>query len=336
MNHPSGLSEGTLRVYRLRVSHPTDSTAGLARRAGLAREAVVRAEGELSALGLLRPSPAGGWVAVAPESAAEDLLTTEEQEILRRQIAVAATRTRLHSLSGHFLEARSLRSAPGDIETIEGLENIRAVLSDLARECRHSLDSMQSGRRVSEEAIRASIPLDLAHLERGVAIRTLLPRSARGDRAAVQYATLIRDAGAHVRCAGVLPSRMLIYDGTRAVLPLDVEDTARGAVVIRDPAVMAFLRRLFDHFWERSEGFPDPDADPGEAAPSGSARDVLLLLASGHTNEEIAERLGTSPRTVVRTVTELMERLGADSRFQAGVLAAERGWLDDPGPEDDG
>ncbi|MQS07662.1 helix-turn-helix transcriptional regulator [Streptomyces alkaliphilus] len=334
MNHPSGLPEDTLRVYRLRVSHPTDSTAGLARRSGLPREAVARAEGELSALGLLRPSPAGGWVAVAPESAAEELLAAEEQEILRLQITVAATRARLHSLSGHFLEARSLRTVPGDIETVEGLENVRAVLADLARGCRRSLDSMQSGRRVSEEAIRASLPLDLAQLERGATIRTLLPRSARADRAAVQYATRIREAGAQVRCAGVLPSRMLIYDGTGAVLPIDVDDTARGAVVVRDQALMAFLRRLFDHFWEHSEDFLDPGGAPGDAAPRGPARDVLLLLATGRTNEEIAERLGTSPRTVVRTVTELMERLGADSRFQAGVLAAERGWLDAPDPED--
>ncbi|MET8630960.1 LuxR C-terminal-related transcriptional regulator, partial [Kitasatospora sp. NPDC004669] len=49
--------------------------------------------------------------------------------------------------------------------------------------------------------------------------------------------------------------------------------------------------------------------------------------ADGHTDDAIAKRLGVSPRTARRIATDLMERLNARSRFQAGVRATQAGWL---------
>lgn len=54
---------------------------------------------------------------------------------------------------------------------------------------------------------------------------------------------------------------------------------------------------------------------------------TLRLLAEGHTDAAIAKRLGLSGRTVRRIATGLMNRLGARSRFAAGVHAVQRGWL---------
>ena len=50
-------------------------------------------------------------------------------------------------------------------------------------------------------------------------------------------------------------------------------------------------------------------------------------MASGATDDAISRRLGLSRRTVVRRAARLLERLGASTRFQAGVQAAHRGWL---------
>jgi DNA-binding NarL/FixJ family response regulator len=60
-------------------------------------------------------------------------------------------------------------------------------------------------------------------------------------------------------------------------------------------------------------------------------RQLLRLLTAGYTDESAAVRLGISVRTVRRTVSGIMDRLGARSRFQAGVKAADRGWLLDVG-----
>ncbi|MCM1965674.1 helix-turn-helix transcriptional regulator [Streptomyces sp. G1] len=54
---------------------------------------------------------------------------------------------------------------------------------------------------------------------------------------------------------------------------------------------------------------------------------IIALLAQGHTDESIAKRLGVSQRTARRIAADLMERLGARSRFEAGVRCVQRGWL---------
>jgi DNA-binding NarL/FixJ family response regulator len=54
---------------------------------------------------------------------------------------------------------------------------------------------------------------------------------------------------------------------------------------------------------------------------------LLGLLAAGLTDSAIGRHLGTHPRTVQRRVRELLDRLGAGTRFQAGLQAVRRGWL---------
>jgi DNA-binding NarL/FixJ family response regulator len=50
-------------------------------------------------------------------------------------------------------------------------------------------------------------------------------------------------------------------------------------------------------------------------------------MAGGAKDELIARRLGISLRTCRRYIADLTKDLGAQSRFQAGVLAAQRGLL---------
>jgi DNA-binding NarL/FixJ family response regulator len=56
--------------------------------------------------------------------------------------------------------------------------------------------------------------------------------------------------------------------------------------------------------------------------------EAIWLLAQGYTDETVAKRLGVSPRTSRRIVESMMRRLGARSRFQAGVFAQRSGLLD--------
>ncbi|WP_461037731.1 LuxR C-terminal-related transcriptional regulator [Streptomyces mayteni] len=304
--------------------HPTNSPEWIAVRAGLTPEQVRDAEFQLAELGLLRPSPSGGRVAISPESAADALLAPMEKDILQRRIAMAATRTKLHALSGDYLEARSMRSAKSSIEIVEGIDNIRAVIDDLGRTCAKSLDSLVHGGAQTEEGVRAALAVDRELLSRGIRMRSIFHHSARRDRATTLYAATLSNAGGQVRSIAVLPSRMLIFDDC-AVLPLDPLNTAGGAALVRDPAVLRFLKQLFEHYWDRALDFTEEqESSPG---PVGTDREVLLLMAAGKKDEAIAHQLGMSPRSVSRIVARLMERLGAESRFQAGARAALNGWL---------
>ncbi|WP_433303985.1 helix-turn-helix domain-containing protein [Actinoplanes sp. CA-030573] len=48
-------------------------------------------------------------------------------------------------------------------------------------------------------------------------------------------------------------------------------------------------------------------------------RELVSLLSQGHTDQEAAEHLGISPRSVTYLLRALMDRLGVDNRFQLGL-----------------
>ncbi len=56
--------------------------------------------------------------------------------------------------------------------------------------------------------------------------------------------------------------------------------------------------------------------------------EVLILVAQGLTNREIAYRLGISDRTVQFHVNTIFNKTGAQSRTEAVALALSRRWLD--------
>jgi DNA-binding CsgD family transcriptional regulator len=52
---------------------------------------------------------------------------------------------------------------------------------------------------------------------------------------------------------------------------------------------------------------------------SGRERELISLLAQGHTDVSAAERLNISSRSVTNILRSLMDRLGVENRFQLGL-----------------
>jgi DNA-binding CsgD family transcriptional regulator len=52
---------------------------------------------------------------------------------------------------------------------------------------------------------------------------------------------------------------------------------------------------------------------------TGRERELISLLAAGHTDVSAAERLRISPRSVTNILRSLMDRLGVENRFQLGL-----------------
>jgi DNA-binding NarL/FixJ family response regulator len=76
------------------------------------------------------------------------------------------------------------------------------------------------------------------------------------------------------------------------------------------------------------EGYPGDRAPPPEPTPPGSPPGnlkVLALLAAGRQNQEIAETLVLSQRTVDHHVSAILRKLGAHTRGQAVAEAARLG-----------
>ena len=130
-----------------------------------------------------------------------------------------------------------------------------------------------------------------------------------------------------------------------------------GAHVLRGaPALVGYARALLAagrpavRFWWRSpqaewlnvtiaavQGDPDQaEVTLERSAPpydlTSRELDVLTLIAGGLSNQEIASRLFTSPKTVSTHVEHLLHKLGTPTRAGAAAIAAEQGAVRLPVP----
>jgi DNA-binding CsgD family transcriptional regulator len=172
----------------------------------------------------------------------------------------------------------------------------------------------------------ASRPLNEGLLGRGVRMRTVYLDSVRTNRPTVEHANWLARMGGQVRTVPSLPTRMIVMDRRVAMMSVSSDDTAAGAVLLTGQGMLTALCALFETTWEAAQPLGETvSVDRNEL--TGQQATALRLLAEGHTDEAIAKRLGVSPRTARRIASELMDRLGARSRFEAGVRAVQQGWL---------
>ncbi|MEX1206660.1 MAG: LuxR C-terminal-related transcriptional regulator, partial [Dongiaceae bacterium] len=73
---------------------------------------------------------------------------------------------------------------------------------------------------------------------------------------------------------------------------------------------------------------PDDDFPPDNplSALTGRQREVLTLLMGGHSNKEIARRLGLLESTIKAHIKIILGKLAASNRTQAAMVAADLGW----------
>ncbi|MDQ1007701.1 DNA-binding CsgD family transcriptional regulator [Streptomyces sp. V4I23] len=163
-----------------------------------------------------------------------------------------------------------------------------------------------------------------AHLwDRDGRIRIVYPTAALSEPALGDHIAWQQGHGAEVGHSIRLPPGAMLL-------------TAHGALVtsrpqagccyeeVEDAATLHALRALVRLVAQYTEPLPAR----GETAPTETERQLLDMLMEGLTDRAVARRLGLSERTVRRLVAQLMERLGAASRFEAGARAVERGWIE--------
>lgn len=146
----------------------------------------------------------------------------------------------------------------------------------------------------------------------------------------IDHEELVRERPVAVRVAPVPPLQALLIDGTCGLVVAETPGGPRASLV-RAPEFLHTLYSLYETVW--GQAVPARErivfASPERA---GAARQVLGALRAGVTDEVAARELTVSVRTYRRYVAEIMALLGANSRFQAGVRAAELGLLPPTAP----
>jgi predicted transcriptional regulator len=168
--------------------------------------------------------------------------------------------------------------------------------------------------------------LEMEGLARGVRYRIVYDREAIRDRHSIDELREGIEAGEEARVTGELPLQMLLIDDQLATLPLWRDRPINGGMlVVRPSPLLDALSALFEMAWRQAQPLTlngptlVDDAHPPLDEPLIT---LAGLLSAGLTDQAIARHLGVSIRTVERRIQQLLQALGAKTRYQAGTLAA--------------
>ncbi|MEU6201069.1 helix-turn-helix transcriptional regulator [Streptomyces sp. NPDC047061] len=217
-----------------------------------------------------------------------------------------------------------LREEPSRlIEVASGEGAIAARLEEMYARAEHEVCLFDTPPYLAPPAPQADLQADL--LKRGIVSRGLYAASDLEDPNALSRVQNMVELGEQARVLPSVPLKLLVVDGRRAMLPL-TSSAAGGycAVVVWHSAVTEALQKFFELAWQQATPLGRPEVG-GEL--SEDEQTLTRLLAAGMKDEAVARHLGVSLRTLRRRVSDLQERLGAASRFQLGLRAAQRGWL---------
>ncbi len=290
--------------------------------AGVDAELVEHAILVLHARGLLIIGEDGEWEVPAPDIA----LPAWAADTERRARAWRATASELHAVYAAARQDKATEAGNRDIGTLADIASATATITaganaeilciraDSRRTRQLLLDPYNSHREVfrntSGEIVTVRAIYDPAVLDTPGTLEALRDRVVGGEE---------------VRLTGPIHFSAIIVDEAAAVIEFsNIDPSGHGALLVRNPAFVTALVRIMNTLW----GFSVPLLSEETQAPSSTAsRDaiILKLLASGATDSTITRRLGISQRTVERRVRHVMDTLGAETRFQAGVEAARQG-----------
>ncbi|MCP2266964.1 TrmB family transcriptional regulator [Promicromonospora thailandica] len=317
-----GIDDDTRLVYRYVLAQGTVRVADVARDVPLAGTDAGAMLARLRAAGLINRTAGneGEYTAVDPRVALRALTDRTAARLDR-------VRATIPDLAGLFEQTADTAGPGGGVHVIDDPALIGAWYTRLEHEVTAEFMAFDRPPYV----LASENPVEPLVLERGVVWRAVYAAEVLdrpGAWAEIRHAAA---AGEQARVARSLPTKLAIADRRTALVSSDLDPRRPAAVVVEGGPLVDLLCAAFEAVWADAVEIPAADDLAGAAAPDrGPGKDdraLLALLASGAKDEAIARELGLSERTLRRRTTDLLRRLGAANRFQAGVQAVRRGWL---------
>lgn len=277
-------------------------------------------------LALLHPDPDDmDWlVPTAPQEVMTRLLRGMYDEVSASQRRVGSVVSAFEwyaALGPQLPTARSEPEGPA-IRVLDGLGRIQAAMDEATQACTTEVLTVQPGGIRREAELSEGLHRATALRGRGVRMRDLYTHVARHGQGLHTYLELMGDA-VEARTLDEVIERLILFDRTVAFVPANSERTM--ALELRHPALVEYLGTVFERLWHLAIPLTAPLPDTGIEGISHREQSIAALLAEGHQDAVIAERLGISVRTCRAHIARLSETLGAASRTQLGVRIAQVG-----------
>ncbi|MDQ0992043.1 DNA-binding CsgD family transcriptional regulator [Streptomyces sp. V3I7] len=278
-------------------------------------------------LALLHPDPDDmSWlVPTSPQEVMTRLLRGVHDEVKESQLRVGSAVAAFERYAG--LGQRLPTSASTAVEgtairVLDGLSRIQAAMDEATEACTTEVLTVQPGGIRREDELTEGLHRALALRGRGVRMRDLYTHVARHGHGLLSYLELMGDA-VEARSLDEVIDRLILFDRTVAFIPASTDHTV--ALELRHPALVGYLVTVFERLWRLAVPLTAPLPDTRIEGISHREQSIAALLAEGHQDAVIAERLGISVRTARAHIARLCETLGAASRTQLGVRIAQVG-----------
>ncbi|MFJ9346418.1 LuxR C-terminal-related transcriptional regulator [Streptomyces sp. NPDC101237] len=315
------------RILDYLVGHPETATAEAAAALDASTSAAARAlrllESELLAVRV--SGHADRWSASPPRPALGSLLARRREEL-------ASLETHAELLHAMYISATDHRFASDQFEILDTEERVTARYAHQLRAARHEVLHLVMPPYVAAvDGVPDRLAVQAAAIRAGVRFRSVYDSDTLTDEISLETVRRGVEIGGEVRLSSDLPMKLVLFDGSTAIMPLRRDDAAAGSLLVHSPTLLHVLTALFESLWAHGvpwgqEDRPVPPA-PASDTPNPRAREVLRLLSLGMKQESIARTLGVSRRTVQKDISDIGTALGARNHFQIALLAQERGWL---------
>jgi predicted transcriptional regulator/DNA-binding CsgD family transcriptional regulator len=320
-----GIPEAEARVYEALIPRGHSTVDDLAARVNFSAAKTTRALTSLISRGLATRMPGrpAHYSAVEPSLAGSVLIAKREHELRQLQ-------QHLNRLDEAFHAETSANHPTEHIDVIHGAPKIWRTFVRVQRSAQHEVRAFDKppyfvppgehgddGPNLEERQLLAAgaVGYRVVYDQESVAIPGRLGNIWEGIR-----------RGERARVGTSLPAKLVISDNTMAIASSTADYHNAVAYLIRPSALLDITCGLFEAVWDRAVPLNRSESRDRQE-PANHHQQLLGLLASGATDAVIARTFGWSVRTVQRHIHELMQQVGARTRFQIGMEAVRRGWL---------
>jgi DNA-binding CsgD family transcriptional regulator len=314
-----GVTHAEQEVYELLLGH---SDVTLARLAELSGTGKIRLGGLLDSLedhGMLTRTEEKPvrFTAAPPDIAVEILAARRQEEIARARLA------------GIVLGNRFRVESDSPIQLVRGREAVAHQFHQIRQLAKQEVLILDKPPYVVEPD-GSQLVLQRESQAKGVRYRTIYDRAALDEAGQLDELKQLTASGEQARVLTGVPMKLVIADHRFGLVPYE-PPAGHQSVLLRSSALLDGLVTLFESLWERATPLWPQARHPGsEESLTTDDQQLLALLAAGLTDAAIARKLGVAKRTVERRIRRVMDGLGAQTRFQAGLQAATHGLFDVP------